>query len=207
MSSDPDHIRAEIEATRTDLSANVDALTHRANPKRAVTAPVSRARGRLSRAVDKVMGTAQHAREAGGQHASSTAHRTTDALSSAGQHARDLPRASRERTEGNPLAAGLIAFGVGLLASSLIPSSGREQEITGRLKQQAQAHSGQLGRQAADLAHQAQNNLRGPAQQAAEAVKATAARGTAEVRDQSTQAARHVGEEARDSQHRLRNNP
>lgn len=207
MSSDPDHIRAEIEATRTDLSANVDALTHRANPKRAVTAPVHRARGRLSRAVDKVMGTAQHAREAGSQHATEVAHQTTDALSSAGQHARDLPRMSRAQAEGNPIAAGLIAFGVGLLASSLIPSSNKEQQVAGRLRQQVQEHSGQLKQQATDLAHHAQDNLREPVQQAGEAVKGTATRAAEEVRDETTGAARHVRGEARDSQQRLQGNP
>ncbi|MEH1014789.1 DUF3618 domain-containing protein [Micromonospora sp. CPCC 206060] len=207
MSSDPDQIRAEIEATRTDLSANVDALTYKASPRRAVTAPVNRARGRLARAVDKVMGTAQHAREASSRHAAGAAHQTTDALSSAGQRARALPEVSREQTQGSPLAAGLIAFGVGLLASSLIPPSNTEQQVAERLKRQAQAHSGTVKQQAADLAHQAQDNLRGPAQQATEAVKSTATRGAAEVRDHSTQAARHIREEARDSGNRLRDNP
>jgi hypothetical protein len=203
MTTDPDQIRAEIEATRTDLSANVDALTHKANPKRAMTAPINQARGRLTRAVDKVMGTTQHAREAGRQHAAAAAHQTTDALSTAGQQARALPEASRQQAQGNPLAAGLIAFGVGLLASSLIPPSNPEQKVAGRLKQQAQAHSGPVKRQAADIAHQAQDNLREPVHQATEAIKSTATRGATEVRDQGTQAARHVGEEARDSKNHL----
>ncbi|RKN49607.1 DUF3618 domain-containing protein [Micromonospora endolithica] len=203
MTSDPDQIRAEIEATRGDLSANVDALTHKASPRRAVTAPINQARGRIGRAVDKVMGTTRNARDTGMHQASAAAHQAGDALSSAGQQARALPQTSMRQTEGNPLAAGLIAFGAGLLASSLLPSSNTEQQVAGRLKQQAQAHSGQVKQQAADIAHQAQDNLRGPAHQATDAIRGTAARGVAEVRDESTQAARHLSEEARNSKNQM----
>ncbi|MDO3683257.1 DUF3618 domain-containing protein [Micromonospora sp. C28ISP2-4] len=203
MTSDPDQIRAEIDATRGDLSSNVDALAHKANPKRAVTAPMSKARGRLGRALDTIMGTTRHARETGTQQASEAAHHTADALSAAGQHARALPQTSRQHTQGNPLAAGLIAFGAGLLASSLLPSSNTEQQVAGRLKQQAQAHSGPIKEQAADIAHQAQDNLRGPAHQATDAIKNTATSGVAEVRDQGSQAARHLSDEARHSKDAL----
>jgi hypothetical protein len=192
MSSDPNQIRADIEATRTDLSANVDALTHRASPRRAAAAPVNRARGRLARAVEKVMGTAHQARETGSQRATDAAHQTAGALSSAGQHARALPETSKEQTQGNPLAAGLIAFGAGLLVSSLIPPSNKEQQMAGRLKQQAQEHSGQLGQQASGLAHQARDNMREPLQHASEAVKTTATRGVAQVRDETSEAAQQV---------------
>ncbi|MFG1676979.1 DUF3618 domain-containing protein [Micromonospora sp. NPDC049282] len=201
MTSDPDQIRAEIEATRGDLSANVDALTHKASPKRAVTAPISKARGRLGRAIDTIMGTARHTHTA--DTLSSGAHHSNDALTAAGQHARALPQASRQHTQGNPLAAGLIAFGAGLLASSLVPPSNTEQQVAGRLKQQAQEHSGPVKKHAADIAHQAQDNLRGPAHNAADAIKNIATSGVAEVRDQGSQAARHLSDEARHSKDAL----
>ncbi|WPO86506.1 hypothetical protein SCB71_20135 [Herbiconiux sp. KACC 21604] len=41
------------------------------------------------------------------------------------------------KAEGNPLAVGLIAFGVGLLAASLIPSSEKEKEVASTIKEQA----------------------------------------------------------------------
>jgi hypothetical protein len=39
---------------------------------------------------------------------------------------------------GNPLAAGLIAFGAGWLVSSLLPATRREQELADQAKQVAQ---------------------------------------------------------------------
>ena len=48
------------------------------------------------------------------------------------------PQAIRRQTRGNPLAAGLIAFGAGWLVSSLLPASRREQELADQAKQVAQ---------------------------------------------------------------------
>ena len=44
-------------------------------------------------------------------------------LSDAGAAIGDAPAQVKTKTQGNPLAAGLIAFGAGLLVSSLIPAS------------------------------------------------------------------------------------
>ena len=48
----------------------------------------------------------------------------------------------RQKSEGNPLAAGLIAFGVGWLASSLIPATRREQQVASQVKEKAGEHAG-----------------------------------------------------------------
>ena len=42
------------------------------------------------------------------------------------------------KAEGNPIAVGLIAFGAGLLAASLIPASEREKDMAEGVKEQAQ---------------------------------------------------------------------
>ena len=46
-------------------------------------------------------------------------------LGDAGAAIGDAPAQVKTKTQGNPLAAGLIAFGAGLLVSSLIPASRR----------------------------------------------------------------------------------
>jgi len=51
----------------------------------------------------------------------------------------ELPRKVAAKAEGNPLAVGLIAFGVGLLAASLIPASTKEKELASSIKDSAQA--------------------------------------------------------------------
>ncbi|TDB69891.1 DUF3618 domain-containing protein [Micromonospora sp. KC723] len=239
MSNDPDRIRHDIETTRADLRDDVNALAYKANPRRIAADQTTRARGRLSRAVDRVMGTARHTRAnavrqssavrhrlsntahhgaeaatgaarqasdavSGMTHRSAevmtgAAHRTSDALTAAGHRAQTLTDASRERAQGNPLAAGLIAFGAGLLAASLVPPSRKERDLAERAQHEVEEHSGQVKQQAATMMHQAQDNLREPAQQASEAVRFTAAEGTAAVRDTGRDQARRVRDDARDA--------
>jgi hypothetical protein len=48
---------------------------------------------------------------------------------------RQAPRRAKRKTQGNPLAAGVIAFGLGMLVSSLIPSSEKEREAVSQLQE------------------------------------------------------------------------
>jgi hypothetical protein len=57
-SSDPDVIRRQIEDTRRELSYDVDALNEKVNPARVVDRRVTAAKGRITRAKEKVMGSA-----------------------------------------------------------------------------------------------------------------------------------------------------
>ena len=82
----------------------------------------------------------------------------------------DAPAQVQRKTRGNPLAAGLIAFGIGYLISSAIPSSEKEQEAAGRLQEKAAPLKEKVSEAAGDVA----DRLREPAQQAAASVKGAA---------------------------------
>jgi hypothetical protein len=225
MSSDPNVIRQQIETTRGELSSDVNALTDRVSPRRMATRRAGRVRGRLNQIKDRVMGTATQGREAAGQRAtqarhrltepaqqapgtitgaaqrasgavSGTAHQAGEAATSVAGRARVVPQMSRERTEGNPLAAGLVAFGAGLLASSLIPPSQREQRLAAQAKQTAMERPGGMKQQAGSAARGMmggmRDNLREPAQHAAQSVLSTAAEGASAVRDQGVTSARQL---------------
>ena len=69
---------------------------------------------------------------------SETAH---TAIGSVTDTARQAPTMVREHTEGNPLAVGLIAFAVGWLAGSLVPSSQAEQQAAEQVKERARRWS------------------------------------------------------------------
>ncbi|WP_256356265.1 DUF3618 domain-containing protein [Streptomyces sp. PKU-EA00015] len=134
MGTSPDRMRAEIESTRRQLSYDVDELADRTSPRRMARRRSRRLRGALSGARDRVMGTASHAtsRAQGGLHetaqsaqesAGQAADTVRDAAGQAGDAAKRAPEQAMRQTQGNPLAAGLIAFGAGLLAASLLPAS------------------------------------------------------------------------------------
>jgi Protein of unknown function (DUF3618) len=233
MTNDPNVIRQEIESTRVELRSDVDALTDRVNPRRMATERVERARGRLGRVKDKVMGRATYGREAAGERvshagqrltdtaqqasgaatgaaqrasgvATGAAHRASEAGSAVADRARAVPQMSRQRTEGSPLAAGLIAFGVGLLASSLIRPSQREQQLAAQAKHKAMERSGGIKQQAAGMAREMQQNLREPALHAAQSVGSKAADSASAVRHQGMSSAQQVQGRARESGEEMR---
>ncbi|MEV5763181.1 DUF3618 domain-containing protein [Micromonospora sp. NPDC052213] len=206
MSNDPDRIRWEIENTRNELSSDVDALADKVNPRRVAGERVGQARGALTRAREKVMGVQSDGHGAGQRmsHATESARafgeqsreQMSHAAMSVRDDARSLGQQSRQQAQGNPLAAGLIAFGAGLLVSSLIPPSRPERQLAGQARGKVTEHSGQLRQQASQVGHQMRDNLRDnmrePAQRAAQAVGSTAVGGASAVREQGRSAAHQV---------------
>ena len=178
MSENPDVIRADIEATRARLGTNVDAVADKVTPSHIVQRQTDRVKENVKDAVfgvkEKVMGAADHT--AGNVH---SATGTAGAhLSDAGAAIGDAPAQVRTKTQGNPLAAGLIAFGAGLLVSSLIPASQKEREAADALKTAAEPLTTELTEAAKHVAE----GLKEPAQAAMENVKATAADATEHVK-------------------------
>ncbi|MGE5763021.1 MAG: DUF3618 domain-containing protein, partial [Mycobacterium leprae] len=127
MGKDPDTIRRAIEETRSELGRDLDTLTDKVNPARVVERRVGRAKSAVGGLRDRVMGSASEATSTVsstvGSTVSEASARVSDATSRLGDTASAAPDVVRERTEGNPLAAGLIAFGVGWLASTVLPAS------------------------------------------------------------------------------------
>ncbi|MGI8457628.1 MAG: DUF3618 domain-containing protein [Propionibacteriaceae bacterium] len=184
MSNDPDQIRADIEATRQRLSNDVDTLTDEANPKTIAKRKVDHVKEAGADLKDKIMGSADDARGSAGDTAAS--------LQSA---ASDAPGAVKQKTRGNPLAAGLVAFGLGALIAGLIPASDREQQAAADLK----ANIGPVKQQVTDIAKDAAANLKEPAQDAAESVKATATDAAETVKSEGQSAAEDVQGQAQAS--------
>ena len=107
----------------------------------------------------------------------------------------DAPAQVQRKTRGNPLAAGLIAFGIGYLISSAIPSSEKEQEAASRLQEKAAPLKEKVSEAASDVA----DRLREPAQQAAASVKGAATDAVANVKDEGATARDDVQGQVRDS--------
>src|SRR5919202_5805464 len=72
-SSDPDAIRRQIEDTRRELSYDVDALNEKVNPARVMDRRVSAAKGRFTRAKERVMGSAHDTRATAQYHTQNAA--------------------------------------------------------------------------------------------------------------------------------------
>jgi len=183
-SDDPEVIRRDIEATRADLSRDVDALTEKVSPARVVERRVDRAKGAVGSVKEKVMGSAS---TDGGALGSAT-DKASSVTSTVGDAATSAPTVARQRTQGNPLAAGLIAFGAGMLISSLLPASEKEKQAASVVKDKASEHSDTLTAPLKEAAGSAKENLHGPAQDAVASVKGTAADAASTVKDEAAHA-------------------
>jgi len=213
-SSDPDVIRRQIEDTRRELSYDVDALNEKVNPARVVDRRVSAAKGRMTNLKEKVMGSAQDTTssahgmmsDAAGSvhHAGSSAVGTVqDAASSAVGAVQQAPDAVVRQTQGNPLAAGLIAFGVGWLVSSLLPASEKEKQLAQQAESAVREHKDALLEPAKQAAQEMGEQLKPAAQDAMESVKATAQDAAATVKDEGQAAVQDVQGQAQQSKQKV----
>ena len=183
MSTDPDQIRADIEATRQRLSDDVDTLGEEANPKTIARRQVDKVKDSGANLKDRIMGSDP----------SNVSGR--DAAASAKNVASGAPETVRRKTQGNPLAAGLVAFGLGALIAGLIPASEQEQRVAANVK----ANIGPVKEQATGAAKEAAANLKGPAQEAAQSVKDTATDAADTVKSEGQSAAGNVQDQAQHS--------
>jgi gas vesicle protein len=180
--SDPDLIRDDIERTRRELGQDVDALADKVNPAKAAQRQTDKVKRAFSRMSERVMGTADD-----------MAGSTQNAVGHAGEAVADAPRKVARATEGNPVAAGLIAFGVGMLVSSLIPASRQEQ----RLAEQAKDAAAPILEEAKQVASESAEHLREPAREAAESVKERATEAAETVKAEGADAASTVQADAK----------
>lgn len=208
--TDPDEIRARIERTHTALSSDVDALTEKVSPGRVVARRVDRVRHGLTSMKDTVMGTTANAAshtasavggtaDSAGSAVAAATDRVSDAASGAADAISQAPRMARQQTRGNPLAAGLIAFGAGWLISSLLPSSRKEQQLveqaTDRIGDQLQPAVDQVKQAASEVA----DNLRQPVSEAVDQVRSTAADAASTVADEGRSATRQVADRTQEA--------
>jgi ElaB/YqjD/DUF883 family membrane-anchored ribosome-binding protein len=202
-SSDPEVIRRQIEDTRRELSYDVDALNEKVNPARVVDRRVTAAKGKMTSIKEKVMGSAHdttyHAQGAASSAAgsvqsaaSSAADSVQGAAASAATAVQQAPDTIVRQTQGNPLAAGLIAFGVGWLVSSLLPASEKEKQLAQQAETAIRENKDALLEPAKQAAQEVGEQLKPAAQQAVESVKATAQDAATTVAEEGKAAAADV---------------
>lgn len=183
--SSPDQIQAEIERTRASLSTDVDRLSDKVAPNKVIGRRVDSVRSGVGSVRDKVMGSADDNRGLRGA-GDTVSSKASDLKSAAGS----APQAVRQQTQGNPLAVGLIAFGVGMLISSLAPASQAEQDLA----QTAESKAKELAEPLKQTGQEIAENLKEPVQESVQQVKDTATDAAQDTADHAKSAAQDVKE-------------
>lgn len=179
MATRSDELTREIDATRGRMDRTIDTIGERAGPGRLR----ERMRGAVGNTRDTLMGAAGDARD------------------EAGGAAGDAMQAVRTRSQGSPLAAGLVAFGAGLLAGSVMPESRTENRLASEVQKKAQApvrdnlqHAAEeVAGRVGDRAEEAKNRIADEGRHAKD-----------EVVDDATARARDVTEHGRDAADEIR---
>jgi ElaB/YqjD/DUF883 family membrane-anchored ribosome-binding protein len=183
MGQSAEELKRDIGYTRADLGQTLDAIGDRVSPGRIVERRKNRVKNGLTSVRERVMGSATDAGHAIGQSAGST----MDTIKGA-------PETVVQQTQGSPLVAGAVAFGVGMLMASVFPASAKEQELAGELKDKAQPLADELKQSAQEMAE----HLKEPAKDAVEGVKQAATEGQQAVTETAKEAAGSAKEAARD---------
>ncbi|MEV8533229.1 DUF3618 domain-containing protein [Streptomyces sp. NPDC051211] len=198
MGTTPDELRTDVEYRRAHLARNVDRLADKMTPRKVARRKVDSMRHRVSGVKERVMGTAHDA----AQGTSGSLHQATDSIADTAKEAgsnvqealQQAPTQIRRQTQGSPLAAGLIAFGAGMLAAALLPTTEAEE----RAGQQLREHSDELlepvKQTALQAAQEVREELKEPAAEAVESVKSTAEEAVAAT----TEHAQSAGQETAD---------
>ena len=121
-------LRRESHERREAIARDVDLVADRVAPGRIADRQKAKLRQGVGGIRDSLFGTPDRHRGTPRTDESLT-QRASDTFANA-RHA--APEAVGDFTEGNPLAAGLIGIGIGLLAATLIPSSPEEQRVVDR---------------------------------------------------------------------------
>jgi cell division septum initiation protein DivIVA len=207
MTSDPGQIRGNIEQTQRNLSADVDALAEKVSPSRMVERRVEQTRWAMTSVKDRIMGSAAETTSTVSGTASSAAASAKDSLaakaSSAADMASSAPEQARQRTRGNPLAAGLVAFGAGWLLSSLLPATEPEQQAAAQVKDLAMEKGRPVAQELGHAGQEAAQSLRESAQQRAQSVKETATDAASTVAGEAQSQASDVTSHAQEARNRV----
>ena len=169
---------SDIEATRADLTRDLDELADKVSPQAVVQRQKDAVKGRLGSVRDKMMGSGTSTPAGPG-----SATQVKDSTQSA--------------VAGHPLTAGAVAFGAGMLLSALLPASKAETDAARQVTEAAKEHGQPLVEHAKGVAQEVGADLKDSTVEAADDLKASAQESAAQVKDEAQSSAAAVKDDAR----------
>jgi len=192
MAERTEELTQDIDATREHMSETIDAIGDRVSPSRVASRRWEQTREASYRMRERMMGAPRSAaasgRSAGGDLASSVG----DAAGSVRSTITSAPDMVQERTQGNPLVLGAMAFGIGVLIGSAAPPSQEETKLAERVVPKVKDEAASVARDVAD-------STKDQAQQAMDQVKSAASDAAGAVQDKAKDAAQQTTQKASDA--------
>jgi uncharacterized protein YjbJ (UPF0337 family) len=193
MGQDTDQLTNDITQTRQDLSSHLDELQEKVSPAAIVERKKTAARERVGGVRDKVFGSARDTKGQVAGTVSGTVSGAGDRLTGTASDATDT---ARQQFQGSPLAAGVAAFGLGMVVAALIPASEAESRAAVQAKDALQEHAQPLVEDAKGAAAEVGEQLKESATEAADQVKQTGQEAASRVQGEASSSAESVRSEA-----------
>ncbi|MFG2749508.1 DUF3618 domain-containing protein [Streptomyces xanthophaeus] len=215
MGTTPDELTQDVEYRRAQLARNVNTLADRVTPSKVAQRKVDAMRHRVTGAKERVMGTAHQAAHG----TSGSLHQATDSLTdtvkevggSVQETLQEAPGQMKRQTQGSPLAAGLMAFGAGMLAAALLPTTEAEEHAGQQLREHSDALLEPVKQTALHAAQEVREELKEPVASAVESVKDTAQEAvsttTEHMQDAGHETADELRQVGRETATEVRNDP
>jgi gas vesicle protein len=189
MGQGTEELNSQIEDTRQRMADDLEALQDRVSPSAIVERRKQAARTKLSSMKDRLMGTAQSIRDS----ASSATSSVSATTSGSGE---SFASTAQEQFDGAPLAAGLVAFGAGIVLASLLPASHAEAEAAHQVVETAKKEGQPLLDEAQSAGAEVVQNVKQSAADAAQQVKQSAQESVQKVKDEGRSSTEKVREES-----------
>jgi len=120
-------MRQEIERKRSDLTSDIEAIEDRVRPSSVARRRTESVRSSWRGVREAVMGRVED---------------TTSSASDLAGSVADAPQQMTSVAQGNPLAAGVVAFGLGLVAAALLPETNSERQMVDSVRPQLEKAKG-----------------------------------------------------------------
>ena len=153
MAQRADELEADIVHTREDMATALDRVGDQMSPKQVVKGSTRRLTRWFQSARDGIMGT------------------VSDVEGRVAGQGQQVSGALAGQNEGNPLAAGIIAFGAGLLVGSVLRPTKVEQQGLSAIADKSDPAIAAAMQAAAELGHGVQKSTVEAASQVGEALK------------------------------------
>jgi uncharacterized protein YjbJ (UPF0337 family) len=220
MADRTEELREDIQRQRQSIGYTVDQIQNRVSPGRITARGRYRVRRWLIDTKDQVMGNDQSdypwerwsrdlnqkvgdmsdraadavtgAKDILSEKAGDLPDRAADAVAGARDTLTEAPEKLRQKTKGNPLAVGLIAFGGGMLAGALLP----ESRVEGRAMRRVEPALAGAASEAGHIAREIADDVRESAGDSVEQIKEKASAAADNVKEEAREAADRTKEAA-----------
>lgn len=177
-------LRREAQTQREHMGTTLEAIGDRVSPERMVERRKAAIGQRVRSVRDSVMGSRDYEEP----FTTRMREQAGNAVGTAAERVQHAPEMVSQQTRGNPLAAGLVAFGAGMLLATIFPETETEQHLVQAAQPQMQHATEQLKESGRELAQEAKQH----GQELTQEMKSAGSDAAGAVKEQAQSSAQQV---------------